>query len=313
MKILSKLILVTTVLTLSSCAKQKNKMQESHSEVFFNHTYFHSTDKSFLEILNKAGFSIADNTTDHPGSIQSYFIFIGDLMPGPKETYLTPAYLEFSFIRDPQTYLKNNEAYAETNDPKSPLKWKGYSLGASQGLKKYSEKIAKKLKTELKHKNYNWKQNSTDQLPGWNFLVFPESPFNYYFYTWFTESDSNHPNKNRSYESHSNGAKNISGIVLDIQNEDQTQFLELITDNKFKDGILSVGKNHFIYRYNLLTKMEKALLKNKEHQYKAVLIEADTKKLDSIPLPYEKPLFRGKKVKIVRFPKTQWDIFLLAN
>lgn len=100
---------------------------------------------------------------------------------------------------------------------------------------------------------------------------------------------------------------------MSFRNDKQKSFLERITNKKFNNGVLELGLGHKIYDFYYLSDDEKRLFPKQKSIYKAVLVLADAKKLDSINLTYKKQKLFGKRVKQVKFEDHQWDILLVEG
>lgn len=172
-----------------------------YKEIFFDHTFNVDPNHRFLKSLEKMGFELMEGTVEHPGKVMCRFIKIDG------------RYLEFAHIG------KGGEFVDKA----------GFSFGASH-LKKYHEKIKKKayFETLYLHKNYNWKENNVDELPGWNFLSFQKTGVRT-IYPWFTEYEP-HPNRKSRKKSpkHANGITKIFGAEFNLNAQGEKLFSTIL-------------------------------------------------------------------------------------
>lgn len=115
--------------------------------------HFNTKDQNhkFFNALGKMGFNLYPNETLHMGGKRCRFIFLEN-----------DQYLEFITTRN-KDYIK-----------KKP----GLSFRSKGKLEKlYKSYVKKAVPSKYSHKNYNWKENSKDRLPGWNFIHFLKTPF----------------------------------------------------------------------------------------------------------------------------------------
>ncbi len=150
-------------------------------KIRFDHMYTMDQNFKFREKLQHAGFRLRDYEVEHPGQFFCRFIQFSE-MDGRKQ------YLEFIHIG------------------RGGLKWKipGLSLTSDKSLEALAKKLEKKVPLEFEHKNYEWKKNDKDRLPGWNFAYFRKHSSQ--IFIWLTEyeawkkrkkakaKDSRHPN-----------------------------------------------------------------------------------------------------------------------
>jgi hypothetical protein len=179
------------------------------ANIYFDHTYTMDREFGFLESLIKAGFTVHDKTTEHP-DVECRFIMLAD-----------KKYLEFVHPKH------------EKNSFFSP----GISFGYKTSLKALydSLKPLEVLKASYTHRNYNWAENSTDYLPGWNYLNFGISAVKS-FNPWFTEYETREGVSLEAPE-HPNGISGVLGHTFEL-NQVGRAFFELVLKTKIKDKIV---------------------------------------------------------------------------
>lgn len=318
MKIQNTIALISVLTILTSC-KTSPPRQETPTPpkgfVFVDHTYNTVYDRKFKKQLVAAGFTLNSRTVEHPGSLLCHFVGIGL----PQFTDRTP-YLEFCLVMDKKAYIESErkDPEAANKSLESLLQNKGLSFGYTGDFEAYIQELKKvrpDIEARFDHKNYEWKTNSTDRLPGWNFITLIKPPFQPDFYVWFTGYDPRNIDRSQELKEaqHKNGANRIAGLVVDLASSKEVEYMEGVTFKKFTDGKLNLDDGRQIINYAQLNPAEKKLFAKSPATYKAVLVEADPEKLDAISLPYESILYRGSKVKRLRFANYTWDIILIRG
>lgn len=182
-----------------------------HKEIFFDHTFTEDQNHKLLKRMERFGFTLDPQKVEHPGKAHCRFIKIGG------------KYLEFVHI---------GKGGVEMKKP-------GLSFGA-KNLLGYKQKLDRKklVQIDYLHKNYNWKENSTDNLPGWNFLSFKKTGVQT-IYPWFTEYEQ-HPARNKKSRKvspkHKNKVEKIHGAEIDLNAKGEELF-SLIIGKKLKDKV----------------------------------------------------------------------------
>lgn len=190
-----------------------------NKKIFIDHCYNVDQGHKFLKKLEKLGFILDKNMMEHPGKAYCRFIiFKGE---NPRNRY----YLEFVSIGRGGT----------------PFTTPGLSLGIEFNLKGFYKKINKTIPGEFIHKNYEWKKNNEDYLPGWNFLDF-KKPIIKNIHTWFTEYEPSGKRKKPQIVKHKNSVENLHGIILTLSLSSKKKLETLLntkikSNNIFKDGV----------------------------------------------------------------------------
>lgn len=206
----------------------------------FDHSYTTDQNFKFRTKLGKAGFKLFGHEVEHPGKHFCRFI------PFPQTSIAGYQYLEF---------VHTGKGGNFENLP-------GISFGALSSLKKIDTQLKRQgLKTEFIHKNYNWKENNTDTLPGWNFVTFKRKMK---VYTWMTEYELRKDGKTRRRKivRHANGVHKIVAVDFTLTKED-LKFYSLLLGRP-KNGTFTmecgtkifckIGKKSSIDRIVLATK-----------------------------------------------------------
>ena len=208
--------------------------------VYLDHSYNIDQNFKFFKKLEKLGFTLEDYMVEHPGKAYCKFIRVSGT--NIRKYY----YLEFVSFGKGAPKLEREA---------------GLSFGYKENLERYFKKIKTKLPASFDHKNYQWKENSTDRLPGWNMLTFKKRPIKNTF-TWFTEYEPNpHVKRPTKVPVHKNGVCGIHGIVLSLTPVAKKN-LEIILGKKVKDKI-KLGDGTIIYIEN-----------GKKDRYKSIILYA---------------------------------------
>lgn len=176
----------------------------------FDHTYTNDQSHKFLKKLMDLGFTKVARDVEHPG--KHFCSFIEFLTPNRDR-----AYLEFINVGRGGV----------------PVNHTGLSFRYEKNLKQYYTKLKDKVpfKTFYMHKNYDWKKNSVDYLPGWNFLDFKGTGFRS-LQPWFTEYENR--KKLKKMTTHKNKVSMLTGGTY-VLNSKGRDFFELILRTKVKD------------------------------------------------------------------------------
>lgn len=186
----------------------------------FDHSYTTDQKFRFRRKLHAAGFDINDYEVEHPGKAFCRFIYL------PRTKNAGFQYLEFIH------FGKGGKVSAVP----------GISLGALQALEPFAKKLkAKGIAADFAHKNYDWKNNNLDRLPGWNFVSFPKHKSK--IYTWLTEYEKSpaRAKRQRKKVRHPNQVYKIVEIEAVLGKADQVFFSKLIGPAKGGQFSLSCG------------------------------------------------------------------------
>jgi len=180
------------VQVLLATVTRRCKRSYMFNNIYLDHCFNEDQGFSFYKRLEKLGFILDPLTVEHPGKAFCRFIILNSNNPRKK------FYLEFANI---------GKGGKHENRP-------GLSFGYKNNLERFSQSLAGKIKTKYDHKNYDWKNNSKDRLPGWNFLLFPKSAIRSIL-VWVTEYEP-HVKKFKKIivPKHPNSVYAIHGISL---------------------------------------------------------------------------------------------------
>lgn len=176
----------------------------------FDHMYTNDPHHRFHKRLEKLGFKLSENRTEHPGRQFCRFIAF------QPERKSDRCYLEFVNVK------KGGEK----------IKCPGLSLGFTGKLERLHLRLTRKttLKPRFIHKNYDWKKDSKSRLPGWNFVTFKGLGIRGFF-PWMTEyerSPHRPPQNRRPIVRHPNGARRIIGLELEVNARGRYFFDQLL-------------------------------------------------------------------------------------
>lgn len=238
----------------------------------FDHSYTNDQSHRFLKKLISLGFKKGDYDVEHPG--KHFCSFIEFKNPNGNNTYLE--------------FIHTGRGGVRMSCP-------GLSFGYEKNLESYFKTIKKSVyQPHFSHKNYDWKNNSKDRLPGWNFVTFKKLGFRT-IEPWFTEYEP--PRKNRNWNNdHKNGANTLLGGKL-VLNPKGIEFMQSILKLQIKDGFQLSDGTYWEVKKGSSNKM--------------LQINLGAKNLDSFPSKY---LSRNKTV-LISNPngKAYWDICIYEN
>ena len=159
-------------------------------KIFIDHCFNVDQNHRFFKKLERLGFTLDKHMMEHPGKAYCKFIvFKGE---NPRQRF----YLEFVSI----------------GKGGIPFHTPGLSLGYESHLAKFHKKINKLLPGKFWHKNFSWKENSQDHLPGWNFIEF-KTPIIKNINIWFTEYEFEKKRKKLKIPNHRNAVRSLHGII----------------------------------------------------------------------------------------------------
>jgi hypothetical protein len=180
-----------------------------NKKIYFDHCYSIDEGHNFLNILEGMGFVADHRVTEHP-NVMCKFIF-----------FKNNRYIEFVHK------LSGSETFTPS----------GFSFGYSDSINTFKEELETNttLKTSLVHKNYDWKNNDNDLLPGWDYLNFENTNFPL-LHLWFTQYGPR-PNSTFDVPVHPNGATEILGHNF-IVNKEGRDFFSTLLNQKIQDEII---------------------------------------------------------------------------
>src|SRR5690606_20621993 len=119
------------------------------------------------------------------------------------------------------------------------------SFGYQTNLEKFYKKINNNFPSKYTHRNYEWKKNEKDHLPGWNFLTF-DKPIIKNVNAWFTEYEATNKSKKMKSPRHKNAVNSLHGLILTLSRPSRNK-LETLLNTKIKDHkLLMDGVSLFI-------------------------------------------------------------------
>lgn len=244
--------------------------------IYFDHCFTNDPKHRFLKRLEKSGFILKPETVEHPGQAFCRFIMFGTGTGANKKFQ----YLEFVDQRG------KKKQYNE-----------GLLLGFSRGLEGFAKKLSRSVDVQVFHKNYAWKENSRDRLPGWNFVSFKNLAFRT-LPTYFIEYEPSPTRKKRKAPNHPNGVHSIIAVELNV-NAPGKSFFKKILDISSGDS-----RKHGSTRFNLISaprnEIHRVILKCKN-------IDKFIRRCDID----EEIEWNGKRAALIRNPAGLWDIVVI--
>jgi hypothetical protein len=248
-----------------------------YNDIFFDHTFTEDLNHQFVDTLEEIGFSPEEKIVEHPGQLFCKFIKFGK------------QYLEF----------------ADSKEGGIGIERPGISLGA-KSLDLYKKKIKNdtSLEFEFIHKNYNWKENRSDSLPGWNFLVFKNTNLKS-FEQWFIEYEARPDSSQFSsskVQNHPNGVTAIKGVEIEL-NPSGVKFFEQVFGERVKEEMILPDGFTFYFRFH-----------ERDNRYISVVLKThDFNKTKSFIKDPELIDYQGSpsiRVKNPRSKTCMWDLII---
>ncbi|MBI4040966.1 MAG: hypothetical protein HY390_03745 [Deltaproteobacteria bacterium] len=198
-------------------------------EFGYDHAFSRWISCEQYERFKKLGFSTqSEHVVEHEGGQLCRFLAIGD-----------KKYLEFVEIKNDDVFLKTQKEIGQQPYPT------GVSFRVNKNLKNFftkKEASFKKYDIQYVHKNYDWKNNSTASLPGWNFIFF-RKPLYPGIEIWFTEYETDPvlgERKSRLSLKHDNECTHVLGIVLWDRSQKLGPILEELLERKNHHGEITL-------------------------------------------------------------------------
>lgn len=247
----------------------------------FDHCYTNDSNHQFLKKLQKAGFKLDERMVEHPGKAFCRFIAL------PETPNRGRQYLEFVHV-------------GKGGDLSNPTP--GISLRGTQPLEPFCKKlISKKIKARFAHKNYDWKKNSKDRLPGWNLILFKLRSG---IFTWITEYEKSKKRKLKSTKNlkHPNGVYAIQEIDVNLSSKDLQFYTKLLGKPKIDKFHLKCGTT---------LKFTKSIGRS---QIKSILLLTnDLKKLVQKFQWDELTIYDGRPGVVIKSLDKMWDVIIIQK
>lgn len=281
----------------------------------FDHTYMMMKDCDSFFNLKDRGFSLDTNEVEHPGALRCRFIRFP--CKNPPQSGRKYQYLEFAEITDEQEHRRHSEKTKGRPLSEPELLTPGFSLRHSGGLRSAYERLKnplKDLEIEFEHKNYDWKQDSVSQLPGWNFLTFKKSLLPG-IYIWATEYELRPiPLPQSDFIPHPNSARHIVGAIWGVKTPELFNVHRLLeqNENTARSTTFSDGFQLWTAANTLGDSTE--VFSNKTTPYLAIVIECTSLETFKAQARPDYALnFNGRNACGLRFADTAWDILVVEG
>ena len=244
--------------------------------IFFDHCYTPDQNHRFLKRLESLGFTLNPDTVEHPG--KSFCRFI--MFRCPEISGRKFQYLEFIHI-----------------GAKKPRSYSGLLLGYAGSLKKFAEKLTSRIDVEFTHKNYNWKENSKDYLPGWNFLSFKNIGIRT-MHTYFVQYEKGAKRHKRPVQKHSNGVESIYAVEFEVDKRGRS-FFQKIFGSRWGEKIKA---QNVLFSFTV----------GKRNDIRRVILKS--KNIDKFIASYdidEEIVWNGRRGALIKNPSNKWDIVVI--
>jgi hypothetical protein len=221
------------------------------------------------------GFVLNPETVEHPGKAFCRFL----MFSCPEISGRKAQYLEFVHC--------DEKAY------RSP----GLLLGYSGSLKRFAQRLEPMLDVNFFHKNYDWKKNSKDYLPGWNFLTFKNLGFRT-LNAYFIQYERGPKRHKRPAPKHPNGVVSIHAIEF-VTNKRGLSFFQKIFGPRWKEKI-RVHNSFLFFKRGKRTDLTRVILKSKDIDRFIASYDID-KEIE----------WNGRRAALIANPSGKWDIVII--
>lgn len=208
----------------------------------FDHAFTADPGHGFLKKLERLGFALSSRVVEHPGGSVCRFIFFN----GRKKR--DRVYLEFV-----HTKRRDRRPIAA-----------GFSFGTYSGLENEFKKMLRRgLNVDFYHRDYDWKEKSTQRRPGWNFVNFKNTGIRG-FYPWVTEYESTPEREKRlkkPLKKHRAGDLKVSAFHFQV-NAKGLAFFERLLAKKILESVTLVCGTRLYFSKGRTNKLKTVVLES---------------------------------------------------
>lgn len=268
-----KILLLILMLTISCVSQEKQKTLSD--PMFFDHTYTVTESENDYLQFEKRGFFTRREPVMHPGPMACRFLYF------KPNDYPFKQYLEWCYTPNYKAVVAMKESKGEPAEAYHGL---GFKTEGDLGS------IFMNLEPKFKdygiftfHKNFEWKKNNTDILPGWDYII--SRKLIIHGLTLFVVSYGQPPKKmisKRPVIPNPNTTDKIIATLVDLTSDEFHRFSEFSLA-PISGGSISKSKGFHFLKLSKYTDFKKYLL-NKKRTQKAVILRFQDKKSLSILL-----------------------------
>jgi hypothetical protein len=274
-------------------------------KINFDHCYqFTELEEQYAK-LRKRGFSIdLESMVEHPGARRCQFLHLE-----------SSQYLEFIYNSDKEANRERCISEGRSGDDLSIYE-SGFSLKVEGSLETFYN--VKKVSfpeygIHFTHRNYNWKANSTDKLPGWNFLEFKKDIYPG-FYIWLTEYEKSESRKsNTVLRVHENTCTGLIGLLWKKEKEGIKNLASLL-DRSFQNPQVKLDDGVIMWLAESDSLLGKEFQGRKDYPFWAVILKCtDFQTFKNVAKPEKIIEFEGKSAGLIPFGRRGWDIIVVED
>jgi len=277
----------------------------------FDHCYQHISSVEEYDQLGKRGFFVNETPmVEHPGALQCRFLRFHSATQELGERVL---YLEFICNYDAEIYRQHRASKGESVDPHLMFE-PGFSLRAKESLEDFYKKKRDLFWDEgikFFHRNYDWKANPLDRLPGWNFVDFKKNIFPE-INVWLTEYESVGKRQSGSdYRRHMNTCVHFKGFVWK-KNDKGMKNMSSLMDLRFQDGKILMKDGISLWVTEPTSALGKEFAGRKAYPFwAAVLTCSDFHAFKKEASPDKIVEFEGRPAGLIQMGSRGWDILVV--
>lgn len=261
-------------------------MKNKSTKIEMDHFNTKDQGHKFYKSLGKMGFNLYPNETLHVGGKKCRFIFLENAQ-----------YLEFITTSNKE-FIKKKPGLSFRSD--------GQLINLFKSYRKNS------IACQYSHRNYNWKENSKDHLPGWNFVHYSKTPFRT-IDIWITEYEGYETKTKESerkmkayfktrdrYAKHPNTVYSFDRLIIEAKTESQIYYKK----------IFGVGNKYLVDSDSLVVEL------SSRNRMKLIVLKCKSLKKAS---RYIKGAFcemHGEKGLFIKNPSgsdRMWDLFIVEK
>ena len=264
--------------------------------------------------LKDRGFNLLPIEKSHPGSHLCRFLLFKNPTQISSSVQTQRQYLEFCEVLD----VDSAKSYFESINANQDEHFSSvFYLSCNAGLSTFFHSRKNQFSNfgiNFLHKNYDWKVNSEDYLPGWNFIYFKKNLVNGIqcsLAEYEHSLESNAPDA--SYTIHPNSVFKIMGVIWTIESEEQLQPLCQLISKQVSTGEIELDDGTKIWiTTKLSTKIDHVF--TKKTSFSAVVLAC--KSFDTC-LSYfgngDIITFLNKRAILIKHPEEMWDIVITES
>jgi len=272
-----------------------------------------STSAEPYQSLGDRGFTLCSIVRELPGAHVCRFILFENTKPLSEAVQCQRQYLEYCEVTDMD---KAKEYFKSIGGNDDEYKSSVVYFTCGSDLKSVYDRRKDDLDDlgiSFLHKNYNWQEDSTSNLPGWNFVHFKKHlvpSINCSFAEYEPSPTSNV--SDIAFTRHANTAYKVLGTIWSIEDESDLDRLTSLGGLKLNNGIIDLDDGTKIWTSKSPTIEADYLIK--DASVVAVVIAcSNLKTCIELAKPDLMTTFQGRPAAVIKQHHQTWDIVLIED